>query len=393
MISIISTNNNNSIAFLNTQIALRGIEHTYICSSVNNMSTHINSAVVFSNIVILVGDNFAINQQLSRVLDLPLVFDKATHNNIYQYCSKTSQPLPAQHKLDNMCSIPEGFVSLHNNSSLQCACYGQYKKTTVFVLPDNFADVSHTYNEYISKIVDKLYTVDNTIVYKVFGLHKQDIDSKLGNILNKRIVSHYCETNEHLDSLVVIRPLTKLSASAKKTIHNSVVTAIGANLYANSNVTPAEELVNVLLSLHKTVSVAESITGGMIASNIVDVARASQVLLESAVTYTVGAKQRRLSINPHMIDTYGVVSSQVAEAMVNNIKQQTGSDYAIATTGYAGPTAVNGQPVGLCYVGIATNKTQHVYKLQLGGDRTSIRQQVTNSAILLLLNAIKSATI
>lgn len=393
MISIISTNNSSNVQFIERQLAIRGLDKTTVIASANNMPTYINTSIVFSNVVILVGDTFQTKQAVARTLDFPLLYDKATQTHIVKYCKSIGTQLPAQHTLDNLSCNPEGFVSIANHSSLQCACYGQFKKTTVFILPDNISDISYVYNNYVSKIIDKLYPAVNTLTYKVFGLTSDDINAKLTQTLNARVVSHFCETTPDLVSTIVVRPATKLSRSQLDTINGAIVGCFGSNLYATTDSSLAEVAVKLLTELHKTVAVAESITGGMIASTLVDVSGASKVLLESAVTYTLSAKHKRLGINPHMIDAFGVVSSQVATAMVDNIKQQSGADFAISTTGYAGPAPCDGLPVGLCFVGIANHNNSNVYKLQLSGDRQNIRKQVTNSALLLLINTIKNVKI
>ncbi len=379
--------------FIEGKLSARGLDKTTVISNANSLPTYINTSVVFGNIVICIGNTFDVKQAVSRTLDLPLIYDKATQQHVVTYCKQSNMSLPAQHMLDNLSCNPEGFVSIANYSSIECACYGQFKKTTIFILPDNITDISYVYNNYIVKIIDKLYPASSALTYKVFGLTKADINAKLASVLNNRLVSHNCETTTDLVSTIVIRPISKITVAQLNAINSSVLSTMGSNLYATSDVSLAEVVVELLTSLHKTVAIAESITGGLIASMIVDVAGASRVLCESAVTYTLSAKHRRLGINPHMIDAFGVVSNQVATAMVDNIKQQSSSDYALSTTGYAGPTPCDGLPVGLCYVGVASHNISNVYKLQLSGDRQTIRKQAANSALLLLINTIKNVKI
>ena len=89
----------------------------------------------------------------------------------------------------------------------------------------------------------------------------------------------------------------------------------GDGIYADSDVSLAQKAVHLLAERYKTVATAESITGGMIASAIVDVPGASSVLYEGCVTYSVDSKCDRLGINPHFVDEHGVVSPQVAREM------------------------------------------------------------------------------
>ena len=161
----------------------------------------------------------------------------------------------------------------------------------------------------------------------------------------------------------------------------------GDYIYANADHTLAKTVVDLLHSLNKTLSVAESITGGMVASSIVDIAGASSVLHEGIVSYSNSSKSKRLNINPHFIDEHNAVSQQVALEMAKGLRGD-GCDVAISTTGYAGPTADDGQPVGLCYVGVCTEKGVAVYKNVFVGDRNSIRAQATNMALYLVFKTI-----
>ena len=88
-----------------------------------------------------------------------------------------------------------------------------------------------------------------------------------------------------------------------------------------------------------------------------------------------------------MVDEYGVVSQQVAQKMALGLKEN-GTDIAVSTTGFAGPTSADGMPVGLCYIGIATEKGVSVYRNVFTGDRNSIRTQAANMALYLVCKTL-----
>ena len=125
-------------------------------------------------------------------------------------------------------------------------------------------------------------------------------------------------------------------------------------------------------------SVAESITGGMIASTLIDIAGASECIHESFITYSAEAKQKYLRVAPEIIEQYTEVSKECARAMAEGLAKQTNSDLCIATTGYAGPT---GNPVGEVYIGICYHGKTRVWKHQLQGDRWMIRNRTRALAI------------
>ncbi len=141
--------------------------------------------------------------------------------------------------------------------------------------------------------------------------------------------------------------------------------------------------MDLLIKLKKTVSTAESVTGGMIASSIVDIAGASSVLHEGIVTYSIQSKCKRLGVKSAFYRRTRRRFKTSCSSYGGRITKN-GSDIAVSITGFAGPTAEEGLPVGLCYIGISTDREVSVYQNVFAGDRNSIRAQATNMALFLI---------
>lgn len=147
-----------------------------------------------------------------------------------------------------------------------------------------------------------------------------------------------------------------------------------------------EQLIhNALIERGEKLSVAESCTGGNIASKFTAMAGASAYFMAGVVSYSNDAKSDILGVNPELIATYGAVSEQVAIAMAEGVKRVGKSDYGIATTGIAGPSGGSAEkPVGTVWFGISTpNRTFAVMK-NCGTDRGQIIERATAHAIKLL---------
>lgn len=149
----------------------------------------------------------------------------------------------------------------------------------------------------------------------------------------------------------------------------------------------ATEIVKKLSSLGKTLSTAESCTGGLIASTITDIPGASRLFLGGMVVYATEMKQKLLGISEETFK-YGVISSQMAGAMALKIKILTGSDYSIATTGNLGPETMEGKPEGLIYIAVAEEQNMHIKEIHLRGDRVSNKKDATLYALNLLLKIV-----
>ncbi|GLI52341.1 CinA family protein [Thermodesulfovibrio yellowstonii] len=152
----------------------------------------------------------------------------------------------------------------------------------------------------------------------------------------------------------------------------------------------AVSIIKKLSPTGKTLSTAESCTGGLIASSITDIPGASKAFVGGVIVYATEMKRKILNI-PDEIFHYGVISHEMAEAMALAIKSLTGSDYSIATTGNLGPDVMEGKPKGLIYIAVATLEKVYVKELNLKGDRLSNKTEATEEALKLFLEVFNEA--
>lgn len=152
----------------------------------------------------------------------------------------------------------------------------------------------------------------------------------------------------------------------------------------------AVRLVEELKKQKCHVSTAESCTGGMIASGIVDVSGASTVFEEGYVTYSDRIKEKILSVRQDTLDRYTAVSSQVAAEMAVGLQEQSGTELTISVTGYAGPEdGEDGTPAGTVYIGTCFGGETEVRHYLFQGDRSSCRRQAAWKALEFALERIK----
>lgn len=135
----------------------------------------------------------------------------------------------------------------------------------------------------------------------------------------------------------------------------------------------------------KTVSVAESCTGGLIGYRLTHVSGSSEYFLEGAITYSNEAKVRALGVNRDLIDQKGAVSEEVAGAMVQGACRRFGTDVAIAVTGIAGPGGGSEEkPVGLTYIAVGTVDDVHCRRYVFSQDRLKNRDRAAQAGLDLL---------
>ena len=152
-----------------------------------------------------------------------------------------------------------------------------------------------------------------------------------------------------------------------------------------------EELVhNIMINKGLTLAVAESCTGGAIASKFTAQAGASAYFMCGVVSYSNESKRDILGVDMHDIEQYGAVSEQVAIAMAKGAKAISGANFAISTTGIAGPTGGSeAKPIGTVWIGIATPEKSYAVLKNCGTDRSQVISRATAYAIALLYNELK----
>ena len=143
----------------------------------------------------------------------------------------------------------------------------------------------------------------------------------------------------------------------------------------------ASSVVKRLTKKKVTLSVAESITGGGLAAVITEVAGSSKVFLGGVIAYADEIKINQLDVDAKTLKKFTAVSEEVAKEMAIGVRKKFNSDYAIATTGVAGPGKAYGQKAGTVWVAIASKKEVFAIALALSGSRDLIRHATIESAL------------
>lgn len=167
---------------------------------------------------------------------------------------------------------------------------------------------------------------------------------------------------------------------------------LGDSVYSDTDDTLEHALGAILKSNKKTLSAAESCTGGEISHLITTVPGSSSYYLGSVTSYAIPVKEKVLGVPAETIDKFGVVSSEVAAAMAEGVRKLTGSDYSVATTGLAGPGGGDGvNPEGSVWVGVCDSKGKtYTRKYLYHNDRKRNIERFAASALYFLLTIVKS---
>ena len=286
--------------------------------------------------------------------------------------------------------VPEGCTVLDNDWGTAPGVAFQAGGTHVLMLPGPPRECAmmfrHRALPYLQKLSDGVIA-SRTV--KTFGIGESAAEALLRDLMNAlhnptlapnakptgtelRITAH-APTRE--EALRLIAPVEE---QVKAILKDKV---IGVDV---------DSLEEVCLRLLKdrglTVGTAESCTGGLMAKLLTDLPGSSAVFRGGVVSYTDGVKAGLLGVPQDLLDRYGAVSPQVAEAMARGAKASLGCDIALSTTGVAGPDADDrGNPIGLVYLGLAWGDQCRVTEFRAGPvERERVRRQAAQTALDLL---------
>jgi nicotinamide-nucleotide amidase len=222
-------------------------------------------------------------------------------------------------------------------------------------------------------------------------------ESRLGELLDPRIqaldaaggnptIAFLASGIEGLKVRLTARAADEAEAAVLLDAERAEIEAILGDLVFSTEDLPMEaEVGKLLVARGETLAVAESLTGGLLASRCVDVAGASEWFRGGIVSYATEVKHDLLDVPEGP-----VVSEAAACAMADNVRKRLGAEVGLSTTGVAGPTEQDGQPVGTVWLGMAVGDEVSAIKIQLPGDRDRVRQFAVISAVDRLRKALRA---
>ncbi len=200
----------------------------------------------------------------------------------------------------------------------------------------------------------------------------------------------YKHSNEYAEDIIELFYDVTIPKNMLDEVIRIFVEGLGESIYAVEDISLEEQLVRLLKLRSKKLSVAESFTGGGVASRIVSVSGASEVFFEGINAYNERSKMKRLNVSQFTLKTQSAVSDQTAYEMAAGLIGTGDCDISIATTGLAGPKTDRSMlPVGLCYIAVGTKEKVLVYRYQLKGCREEITKTAINYAMFLAYKQLK----
>ena len=286
--------------------------------------------------------------------------------------------------------VPEGCTVLDNDWGTAPGVAFQAGGTHVLMLPGPPRECAmmfrHRALPYLQKLSDGVIA-SRTV--KTFGIGESAAEALLRDLMNalhNPTLAPYAKPTGTELRITAHAPTREEALRLIAPVEERVKAILGDKVIG-VDVDSLEEVCFALLKDRGlTVGTAESCTGGLLAKLLTDLPGSSAVFRGGVVSYTNGVKAGLLGVPQDLLDRYGAVSPQVAEAMARGAKAALGCDIALSTTGVAGPDADDrGNPIGLVYLGLAWGDQCQVTEFRAGPvERERVRRQAAQTALDLL---------
>ena len=287
--------------------------------------------------------------------------------------------------------FPVGAQVLSNSAGTAPGCIVESNGKICMLLPGPPREMKTMYETHVKPYLERLSgDVLVSLVLRLVGIGESAMEDKIADILA-------AQTNPTVAPYAIGRPgevVLRISAKAAdesaakalmQPVANALYERLGDCIYGEDGDSLPAVVVAGLKQRGATVAIAESITGGMLSAAIVSISGASRVFNEGFVTYSNDAKIRQLGVSSRTLEKYGAVSEQVAMEMAAGAAKAANADFAISTTGIAGPDGGTAEkPVGLTYIGLYCDGELSAKKYMLFGNRNRIRDRAVAHALDML---------
>ncbi len=323
-------------------------------------------------------DDDVTRQALAKFLGSKLQLQDELLERIKNFFAKRDLAMPENTRIQAY--IPAGAKALLNNLGTAPGIMAKYKGKLFFALPGVPAEMKEMFEEQVLPELTALAS-DQVIVtrkLKCFGAGESAVAELIGDCLKRgRNPLINCTAQHGVITLhIVATAKNKNTAERMAQVDEKMLRGCLKELvYGVGEQTLAEVVGEKLARQKKTIAVAESCTGGTLAKLITDIAGASRYFTHGWVTYSNQAKIKELGVSADLIEKYGAVSCEIAEAMAEGARKKAETDFAIGITGIAGPPRLlvedkrgggsEQKPIGLVYISISSETTSGS-KLRLG---------------------------
>lgn len=391
---------NTNVKFLSKELAGLGIS-VYYQSVVGDNSERVINAYETgfsrSDLIIVSGglgptEDDITKETAAEFFGVDLYESEEVLKSIQERFKKLGSKMYANNKKQAL--VPMGAKILSNDKGTAPGFIIEKDGKVLILLPGPPYELEHMFVEQVRPFLqEKQNAYFYSRVLRLFGIGESNAAMELKELIQSQTnptIAPYAKTDEIVFRITARADNEETAKELTTPVAEEIYKKLGKYIYGEGEGISLENVVADLLKEKKmTIAVAESCTGGILASRFVNVPGVSEYFIEGIVTYSNQSKIKRLGVKEETLNKYGAVSKETAEEMAVGICKTSGADIGMSTTGIAGPGGETpDKPVGLVYIGLCIKGKVYTKQLNLIGSRIRIRERSAAIALDMLRRSL-----
>ena len=382
---------NTNAQFIAQGLAELGIDvyyQTVVGDNPGRLKSAMHNAFDRADIIITTGGLGPTEDDLTKEIGAQyfgrkLVLDEKALDRIKKFFDKMKRPMTDNNVKQAM--VPENAVVMYNANGTAPGIIIENDKQILIMMPGPPREMKPMFSQQVKPYLasKQEYTLVSRVL-RIAGVGESAMEMQVKDLIASQTNPTVAPYAKDVEAVLRITARAENADEAEKIIEpvaQEIYSRFGKSVYAEGETSMQETVAQMLVKRNKTIAVAESCTGGLVASRLIEYPGISAVLLEGAVTYSNEAKMRRLGVKRQTLETYGAVSAETAVEMAEGIAKSSGASIGLSTTGVAGPGPSEGKPEGLVFIGVYIEGKTYVKELNLAGKRNVIRERAAYNAL------------
>ncbi|MGI6005824.1 MAG: competence/damage-inducible protein A [Christensenellales bacterium] len=391
---------NTNAQYLSRQLSDMGID-VYFQTTVGDNEQRLLDCLSLSlsraDLVILTGglgptmDDLT-KETVARHFGLEMKLHQPSYDHINNFFIRQGRQMTQNNK--KQAFFPEGSIVMSNSRGTAPGCIVERGGKSVVILPGPPYEMQAMFEKHVrgylrSKSADAM----TTHMLRVFGIGESALEDQIRDLLlsqSNPTIALYAGFGEVKIRITVKCGRDEDPMAYIAPLEDELRSRLGDAIYAIGDKELHQVVAEMLMESGRTIALAESCTGGLIASSLVDTPGISGSLMEAHVTYSNASKVRTLGVSEETLDKYGAVSEQTAVEMARGLLERSGADITLSVTGVAGPGGgTEEKPVGLVYLALCRKDGDTLTKcIRQVGTRTRVRNMAKLHALDMIRRAL-----
>lgn len=355
--------------------------HDVVGDNPERLRQCIDLALSRSDVVIMTGglgptQDDLTKETVAEAVNRKLVLDRETLARMEEFFSKRNRTMTKNNI--KQAYFPEGSIIIRNKNGTAPGCIIEENGKTVVMLPGPPSEMKPMFEEYVMPYfaAKSEFRLESRFL-RIFGIGESEVEDRLLDLIEEQTnptIAPYAKDGEITLRITARYPKDSCCEDIITPVENEIRRRMGDAVYCNDGRSLNEIAASLLMESKMTLAIAESCTGGLLASRLTEIPGISVSLDRALVTYSNRSKVEELGVKQTTLDRYGAVSEQTAREMADGIRRVSSTDLGISVTGIAGPDGGTAEkPVGLVYIALSHKNGVTVKRLDLWGTRTRIR--------------------